>query len=113
MRSPSAPDALLELFVRNCARSCQLLNTSMTNRLACTDKCKLPSNSDQKQQGHEDECVEFGDSDDDIDEQFDVRPLCLIIMFKHSYHTCMLQTCGNLKPQEDDSSEVGDIDVCE
>ena len=37
-------------------------------------------------------------------------------MFEHtgcSYnvtHTCMLQTCGDQKPQEDDSFELDDID---
>ena len=34
-------------------------------------------------------------------------------MFEHSYHathTCMLQTCGIQKPQEDESFQLGAID---
>ncbi len=42
----------------------------MANGLACADMSKLQSCSSQKQQ--EDDIVELGDSDDDIDEQVDV-----------------------------------------
>ena len=48
--------------------------------------CKLQSRSNEKQQEDEDDVVEFGDSDDDIDEQFYVWRWCLIIMFERSYH---------------------------
>ena len=71
--------------------------------------CKLQSCSIQKQQEHEDDIVELGDSDDDLDGQADVLLLCSIIMFKQSYHATHT-TCGNQKPQEDDSFELGDID---
>ena len=69
-----------------CVRSCKLPKcTCMANGLACADMCKLQSCSSQKQQ--EDDIVELGDSDDDIDEQVDVCLWCLIIMFERSYTT--------------------------
>ena len=71
MRSPPAPDAVLELLACKYVRSSKLQKcTYMANGLACTDMCKLQSFSNQRQQ--EDEIVELGDSDDDIDEQVDV-----------------------------------------
>ena len=74
MRSPQAPDPVLELLVCKCVRSCKLTKyTCMTNRLACTDMyCNLESYSNQKQQEDEDDIVELGESDDDIDGQVDV-----------------------------------------
>ena len=50
MRSPSAPDAVLELLVYKCVRSCKLTKcTFIANRLAFTDMCcKLQSCSNQK-----------------------------------------------------------------
>ena len=39
----------------------------MANRVAFTDMCYLQSCSNQKQQEDEDDIVELGDSDDDID----------------------------------------------
>ncbi len=52
MRSPPAPDAVLELFVCMCVRSCKLTKcTFVANRLACTYmRCKLQSCSNRKQQ---------------------------------------------------------------
>ena len=72
--SPPASDAVLELLACKCVRCCKLLKyTSMVNGLACTDMCcKLQSCSNQKQQEDEDDIVELGDSDDDIDGQVDV-----------------------------------------
>ncbi len=70
---------------------------------------KLQSYSNQEQLEDEDDIVELGDSDDDIDGQVDVWVLCLIIMFEHSYHATHT-TSGNQKPREDDSFELGDID---
>ena len=74
MRSPPAQFADMELLVCKCVRSYKLTKcTCIANRLACTDMCsKLQSCSNQKQQEDEDDIVELGDSDDDIDEQFDV-----------------------------------------
>ena len=71
--------------------------------------CKLQLCSNQKQQEDEDDIVELGDSDDDIDGQVDVWLLCLIIMFEHNYHATHA-TCGNQEPHEDSSFELGDID---
>ena len=66
MRSQPAPYAVLELLACKCVRSCKLPKcTCMANGLACADKCKLQSCSSQKQQ--EDDIVELGDSDDDIE----------------------------------------------
>ena len=66
-------DAVLELLACKCVRSCKLSTcTCMAHGLACTDMCKLQPCSDQKQQEDEDDSVELGDSDDDIDEQVDV-----------------------------------------
>ena len=73
MRSPPAPDAVLELLACQCVSSCKLSTcTCMANRLAFTDMCKLQSCSNHKQQEDEDDIVELGDADDDIDEQVDV-----------------------------------------
>ena len=73
MRSPPAPDAVLELLACKCVRSCKLPKcTCIANGLACTNMCKLQSCSNQKQHEDEDDSVELGDSDDDIDEQVDV-----------------------------------------
>ena len=73
MRSPPAPDAVLELLACKCVRSCKLSTcTCMAHGLACTDMCKLQPCSNQKQQEDEDAIVELGDSDDDIGEQVDV-----------------------------------------
>ena len=73
MRSPPAPDAVLELLACKCVRSSKLSTcTCMANGLACTDMCKLHSCSNQKQQEDEVDIVELGDSDNDIDEQVDV-----------------------------------------
>ena len=75
---------------------------------------KLQSCSNQKQQEDEDDIVELGDSDDDIDEQLDVWLWCLIIMFEHSYHATHSSThtffLQHQKVQEEDSFELGDID---
>ena len=71
MRSPPAPDAVLELLPCKCVRSCKLTKcTCIANGLAYTNMCKLQSCSNQKQR--EDDSVELGDSDDDIDEQVGV-----------------------------------------
>ena len=74
MRSPPAQYAVLEVLVCKCVRSCKLTKcTCIANILACTDMCcKLQSCSNQKQQDDEDDIVELGDSDDDIDGQVDV-----------------------------------------
>ena len=73
MRSPPAPGDVLELLACKCVRYCKLLPcTCMANGLACTDMCKLQSCSNQKQQEDEDDIVELGGTDDDIDEQVDV-----------------------------------------
>ena len=73
MRSPPAPDAVLKLLACKCVRSCKLPKcTCITYRLACTGMCKLQSCSNQKQKEDEDDIVELGDSDDDIDEQVGV-----------------------------------------
>ena len=72
-RSPPAQDAVLEVLVCKCVRSCKLTKcTCIANRLACIDMCcKLQSYSNQKQED-EDDIVQLGDSDDDIDGQVDV-----------------------------------------
>ena len=71
MRSPPARDAVLTLLACKCVFSCKLPKcTRRANGLSCTDMCKLQLCSNQKQQ--EDDIVECGDSDDDIDEQGDV-----------------------------------------
>ena len=73
MRSPPAPDAVLELLACKCVRSCKLPKcTCIANGLACTNMCKLQSCSNQKQHEDEDDSVALGDSDDDIDAQVDV-----------------------------------------
>ena len=74
MRSPPAQYAVLEVLVCKCVRSCKLTKcTCISNILACTDMCcKLQSCSNQKQQDDEDDIVELGDPDDDIDGQVDV-----------------------------------------
>ena len=73
MRSPPAPDAVLELLACKCVRSCKLSTcTYMAHGLSCTDMCKLQSCSNQKQQEDEDDIVELGDTADDIDVQVDV-----------------------------------------
>ena len=73
MRSPPAPDAVLELLACKCVRSGKLSTcTCMAHGLACTDMCKLLSCSNQKQQEDEDDIVELDDTDDDIDVQVDV-----------------------------------------
>ena len=64
MWSPPAPDAVMEWLACKCVRSCKLSTcTCMANGLAC---------SNQKQQEDEDDIVELGDADDEIDEQVDV-----------------------------------------
>ena len=73
MRSPPAPDAVLELLACKCVRSCKLSTcTCMAHGLACAYMCKLQSCSNQKQQEDEDDIVELGGTDDDIGEQVDV-----------------------------------------
>ena len=74
MWSPPAQFAVMELLVCKCVRSYKLTTcTCIANRLACTDMCcKLQSCSNQKQQEDEDDIVELGDSNDDIDGQVDV-----------------------------------------
>ena len=72
MRSPPAPDAVLELLACKCVRSCKLPKCAcMANGLSCTYMCRLQSCSNQKQQEDDDDNVELGDSDDEIDEQLD------------------------------------------
>ena len=65
MRSPPARDAVLTLLACKCVLSCKLPKCTIKANM-----CKLQLCSNQKQQ--EDDVVEFGDSDDDIDEQVDV-----------------------------------------
>ena len=66
-------DAVLELLACKCVRSCKLSTcTCMAHGLACTDMSKLQSCSNQKQQEDEDDSVELGDSNGDIDEQVGV-----------------------------------------
>ena len=73
MRSPLAPDDVLELLACKCARSSKLTKcTCMANGLACTYMCKLQACINQKQHEAEYDSVEVGDSDDDIDGQVDV-----------------------------------------
>ena len=56
-----------QLLACKCVRSCKLPKCAcMANRLACTDMCYLQSCINQKQQEDEDDIVELGDSDDDI-----------------------------------------------
>ena len=71
--SPPAQYFVLEILACKCVRPCKLPKcTCMANRLACADMCKLQSCSNQKQQEDEDDIVELGDSDDDMDGQVDV-----------------------------------------
>ena len=73
MRSQTAQYAVLEFLVCKCVRSCKLTKcTCIASRLACTNICKLQSCSNHKQQEDEDDIVQLGDSDDDIDGQVDV-----------------------------------------
>ena len=74
MRSPAAQYAVLELLVCKCVRSYKLTEcTCIANRLACRDMCcKLQSCSNHKQQEDEDDIVELGESDNDIDGKVDV-----------------------------------------
>ena len=63
MRTPPAPDAVLELLSCKCLRSCKLLRcTCLANGLACTNICKLQACSNQKKE--EQFAFELGDSDD-------------------------------------------------
>ena len=63
MRSPPAPDTVLELLACKGVRSCRLPKCKcMADRLACTYICKLQSCSNQKQQEDEDDIVKLGDS---------------------------------------------------
>ena len=73
MWSPLAPDDVLELLAPKCVRSSKLTKcTCVENGLACTYMCKLQAYINQKQQEAEDDSVQVGDSDDDIDGQVDV-----------------------------------------
>ena len=56
--------------------------------------CKLQSCSNHKQHEDEDDIVELGESDNDIDGKVDVWLLCLPIMFEHNYHATHT-TSGN------------------
>ena len=57
-----------QLLACKCVCSCKLPTcVCMANRLACTDMCYLQLFINQKQQEDEDDIVELGDSDDDID----------------------------------------------
>ena len=68
MRSPPAPDAVLELLACKCKRSCKLPSCPcLTNKLPCTDMCSLQTCSNQKI--HDELNFEIGESDDDSDEQ--------------------------------------------
>jgi len=63
MRTPSAPDVILELFCK-CLRSCQPESCMcLANGLASTNMCKLKTCSNQKKD--EQFTVEIGDSDDE------------------------------------------------
>ena len=71
MRSPPAPDVVLELLTCNCVRSCKMPScTCLSNGLACTDMCKLQTCSNQKLQDDPEPELELEDSDDERDEAF-------------------------------------------
>ena len=66
MRTPPAPDVVLELLACKCLRCCKLPNcTCLTNGLKCTDLCKLQTCTNQKPD--EGSTVELGSSDTDED----------------------------------------------
>ena len=74
MRSPQAPDAVLELLACKCVRSCKLSTcTCNAHGLACTDMCKLQSCSNQKQQEDEYDIVELGGTDDEREKREERR----------------------------------------
>ena len=70
------------------------------------------------QKPQEEDSFQLDDIDDDIDKQFcltlmvecDVWSLCLNAAIPCCTHVHVWQTCGNQKPQEEDSFELGDIE---
>ena len=63
MRTPPAPDAVLELLSCKCLRSCRLPScTCLVNGLECTNMCRLQTCSNRKKE--EQFPVELVDSDD-------------------------------------------------
>ena len=74
MRSPPAPDVVLELLACKCVRSCEMPScTCLSNGLTCTDMCRLQKCSNQKPQDdtEPDFEVELGESDEERDQQLD------------------------------------------
>lgn len=71
MRSPPAPDVVLELLTCKCVRSCKMPScTCLSNGLAYTDMCKLQTCSNQKLQDDPEPDFELEESEDERDEQF-------------------------------------------
>ena len=69
MRSPPAPDVVLQLLAYKCTRSCKLPScTCLANGLSCTDMCKLQTCSNQKSDDEPNYTFEIGKSDDERDE---------------------------------------------
>ena len=75
----------------------------MASGIACTAMCKLQPCTDQKQQEAEDDSVEVGDPDDDVDWQVDVSRLCLIIVFEPSYTVLHTRACSRPAYNHSDS----------
>ncbi|XP_078728559.1 uncharacterized protein LOC144944341 isoform X1 [Lampetra fluviatilis] len=72
MRSPLAPDVVLELLACKCVRSCKMPScTCLPNGLTCTDMFRLQTCIKQKLQDDPEPDFELGESDDEIYEQFD------------------------------------------
>ena len=72
MRSPPAPDVVLELLSCKCVRSCKLPDCRcLSNRLPCTDMCKLQTCSNQKQDHDQQPYFELGESDEEYEDQFE------------------------------------------
>ena len=70
MRTPPAPQMVLDMLACKCARSCKLPNCScLANGLHCTDLCKLQTCSNQKSE--DEPRFELTNSDDDSDEMSD------------------------------------------
>ena len=67
MRTPTAPDTILELLSCQCRRSCSLPDcTCLDNSLACTDMSKLQTYNNQGNEQEEEVLhVEFENFDED------------------------------------------------
>ena len=70
MRTPSAPDAVLELLSCKCKRSCLLPDCAcLANSLVCTEMCTLQICTNQRQEEEEEE--EFDIEPEHSDEDYD------------------------------------------